>query len=103
MPCERCHSADRLLSRLRSIREPDKLGFFMNDTWLITITTTSPADALLLALEFEGCEIEHALRSDEVAGAARPRAEHATRSIRTSMTIPPELQSAAAANEGWPE
>lgn len=72
------------------------------DTWLITITTTSPVDALLLALEFEECEIEHAARSGEGAREARPHAGDAC-SIRTSMTIPPELQSAAAANEGWPE
>jgi hypothetical protein len=75
----------------------------MSDTWFITITTTSPVDAFLLALEFEQCEIEHARRSSEVAHEARSRAERANRSIRTSMTIPPELQSAAAANEGWPE
>ena len=74
----------------------------MSDTWLITITTTSPVDALLLALEFEECEIERAARPVEGAREARPHAEHAC-SIRTSMTIPPELRSAAAANEGWPE
>jgi hypothetical protein len=74
----------------------------MSDTWLITITTTSPVDALLLALEFEGCEVEHAPRSDEVANEALPRSERASRSIRTSMAISLELQSAVAANEAWP-
>lgn len=75
----------------------------MSDIWLITITTTSPVDVLLLAAEFEGCEIEHASRSDEAAREMRTRAAHAGRSVGTSMTIPRELQSAAAANEGWPE
>ncbi len=75
----------------------------MSDTWLITITTTSPVDALLLALEFEECEIERASSSDEAVCETRTHAAHAVRSVGTSMNIPRELQSAAAANEGWPE
>lgn len=78
-------------------------GIFMSDTWLITITTTSPLDVLLLALEIEGCEIENASPSCEAASEARPRAERASRSIGTSMAIPPELRFAAAANDGWLE
>jgi hypothetical protein len=75
----------------------------MSDTWLITITTARPVAAILLALEFEGCEVEHASRSVEAANEGRPRAERAGRSIRTSMAIPAALRAAAAANEGWPE